>query len=70
VYEFHRTSLIEARVERVVKPESIALGAFGVIAAVAALVIAGLAISRQLQAGESDRHVLRALGAGPVAHGR
>jgi hypothetical protein len=54
-------------VERVVKPESIALGAFGVIAAMAALVIAGLAISRQLQAGESDRQVLRALGAGPAA---
>jgi FtsX-like permease family len=66
VYEFHRTSLIEARVERVVKPESIALGTFGAIAAVAALVIAGLAISRQLQAGEADREVLRALGAAPV----
>jgi hypothetical protein len=67
VYEFHRTSLIEARVERVVKPESIALGVFGAIAALAALVIGGLAIARQLQGGDSDRQVLRALGAGPTA---
>jgi hypothetical protein len=66
VYEFHQMSLIEARVERVVKPESIALGVFGGIAAVAALVVAGLTISRQLQAGEADLQVLRALGAGPM----
>jgi hypothetical protein len=67
VYEFHRTSLIEARVERVVKPESIALAVFGGIAAVAALVIAGLAISRQLQRGASELRVLRALGTRPAA---
>ena len=66
VYEFHQMSLIEARVERVVKPESIALGVFGGIAAVAALVVAGLTISRQLQAGEADLQVLRALGADPM----
>ena len=66
VYEFHRTSLIEARVERVVKPESIALAVFGGIAGVAALVIAGLAISRQLQRGAADLRVLRSLGAGPA----
>ncbi len=66
VYEFHQMSLIEARVERVVKPESIALGVFGGIAAVATLVVAGLTISRQLQADEADLQVLRALGAGPM----
>jgi hypothetical protein len=67
VYEFHRTSLIEARVERVVKPESIALAVFGGIAAMGALVIAGLAISRQLQRGATDFRVLRALGTRPAA---
>ena len=66
VFEFHQTSLIEARVQRVVKPDSIALGVFGAIAGLAALVIVGLAISRQLHAGEADRQVLRALGAGPT----
>jgi len=66
VYEFHQMSLIEARVERVVKPESIALGVFGGIAAVAALIVAGLTISRQLQAGEADLQVLRSLGASPA----
>jgi len=66
VYEFHRVSLIEARVERVVKPESIALAVFGGIAAAAALVIGGLAISRQLQRGAADLGVLRSLGADPA----
>lgn len=67
VYEFHQTSLIEARVQQVVKPESIALGVFGGIAALAALVIGALAIARLLQAEETDLRVLRALGAGPTA---
>jgi FtsX-like permease family len=67
VYEFHRTSLIEARVERVVKPESIALAVFGGIAAVAALVIAALSISRHFQREAADVRVLRALGAEPAA---
>ena len=67
VYEFHRMSLIEARVDRVVKPESLALGAFGAIAAVAALVIAALSISRQLQREAADLRVLRSLGADPAA---
>lgn len=52
--------------ERAIKPESIALGVFGGIAALAALVIAGLAIGRQLRTGTEDRRALRALGADPV----
>jgi len=62
---FNLTSVTETKVERAVKPESIALGVFGVIAALAALAIAALAISRQLRSADADNQVLRALGATP-----
>ncbi len=52
--------------ERAIKPESIALGVFGGIAALAALLIAGLAIGRQLRFGASEGRTLRALGGGPA----
>ncbi len=51
--------------ERAIKPESIALGVFGGIAALAALLIAGLAIGRQLRFGVPEGRTLRALGGGP-----
>ena len=63
---FNVTSLTETKVERAVKPESIALGVFGAIAALAALAIAVLAISRQLRSADEDVQVLRALGATPA----
>ena len=56
-----------AKAERAVKPESIALGVFGGIAALAALLIGAQLISRQLRAGADERAVLRAVGAGPAA---
>jgi hypothetical protein len=52
--------------ERAIKPESIALGAFGGIAALAALLIAGQAIGRQLHVGADEASTLRALGANPA----
>jgi hypothetical protein len=63
---FNATSLSATKVERAVKPESIALGVFGAIAALAALAIAALAVSRQLRSADEDLQVLRALGATPV----
>jgi hypothetical protein len=63
-YQFHVTSVVEAQTERATKPESIALGVFGLIAAFAALVIAGQAIARQLRSERDDLEILRALGAG------
>jgi FtsX-like permease family len=60
------TSLVGAKAERAIKPESIALGVFGGIAALAALVIAAQAIARHLRLGADDAHILRALGAGPT----
>jgi hypothetical protein len=66
-YEFHVTSSVLTKVELAVKPESIALGGFGAIAAAVALVLGIQAISRQLRLGADDRQVLRALGSGPIA---
>ncbi len=62
-YSFHVTSVVEGQVNRTVKPEAIALGVFGAIAMVAALLIALQMIARQLQTKEEDLEVLRALGA-------
>ncbi len=52
--------------ERAIKPESIAIGVFGGIAALAGLLIAGLAIGRQLRFGAQEGRTLRALGGGPA----
>jgi FtsX-like permease family/MacB-like periplasmic core domain len=67
VYEFAVTADAVAKVERALRPESIALGAFGVIVGLATLVITGLAIARLLRINEADREILRAFGASPVA---
>ncbi len=57
---------IDAKAERAIKPESIALGVFGAIAALAALLIAAQMIGRQLRLGAVELTTLRALGADPV----
>jgi hypothetical protein len=62
-YYFHVSSVIESEAEQAVKPESIALGVFGAIAALTALIVSGLAVSRQLQLASEDRDVMRSLGA-------
>jgi ABC-type antimicrobial peptide transport system permease subunit len=54
-----------ARAERTLKPESIALGVFGGIAGLAALLIAGQVIGRRIRLNRDDLDVLRALGADP-----
>jgi hypothetical protein len=57
------TSVAEQKAERAVEPESIALGVFGAIAALAVLLIAVQLIGRQLRRESDERAVLRALGA-------
>jgi len=61
------TSTEVAKAERAIEPESIALGVFGAIAALAALLIAAQLIGRHLRVAADERAVLRALGAGPAA---
>lgn len=64
--EFHVTSRVVQEVELAIKPESLALGGFGAIAALVCLVLATQAISRQLRLTDDDRGIMRALGAGPA----
>jgi hypothetical protein len=67
VYQFHVTSRVVSEVELSLKPESVALGAFGAIAGLVCLVLAMQAMARQFRRTEEDGQVLRALGASPGA---
>ena len=60
------TSIKVATAERAIEPESIALGVFGGIAALAALLIATQLIGRQLRVSAEELETLRALGASPA----
>ncbi len=62
-YNFHVTARTIATVELAIKPETLALGAFGVVAALVCLILAAQALARQLRRGGTERGVLRALGA-------
>ncbi|MGO8864351.1 MAG: ABC transporter permease [Acidimicrobiales bacterium] len=64
--QIYVTSTIEAEAQRAIRPEAVALGVFGVIAALAALLIGIQAVSRQLRGEAEEGAVLRALGAGPA----
>ncbi|MGO9582738.1 MAG: ABC transporter permease [Acidimicrobiales bacterium] len=57
---------VVGKAQRAIKPESVALGVFGAIVALAALLIASQVTSRQLRLGAGEREVLRAVGAGPT----
>jgi hypothetical protein len=65
-YNFHLTSVAEGQVQRASRPEAIALGTFGVIALLAALLIAGQAIARIVRSNREQAAVLRSLGATPA----
>jgi hypothetical protein len=60
------TSDTVAKADRTLKPEAIALAAFGGLAMLAALLIAGQVIGRQLRQGAGDLETMRALGADPA----
>ena len=64
--QVYNTSTIESEAQRAIRPEAVALGAFGVIAALAALLIGLQLVSRQLRANIGQISVMRAVGAGPT----
>ncbi len=64
-YQFHVTSHVLSTIELALKPESVALGAFGVIAALVCLLLSMQSISRLVRRDVSDRRILRAVGASP-----
>ena len=55
-----------AKAERAIRPDAIALGVFGLIAALAALVINGQVTSRLIRRNAEEGATVRALGAGPA----
>jgi hypothetical protein len=63
-FQVYDTSVVEAQAQRAIRPEAVALGVFGIIAALAALFFGVQAISRQLGDDSDDVSVLRAVGAG------
>ena len=65
-FDPHAASIVVAKAERAVKPETLAIGVFGGIAALATLVIAAQVMGRQLRSGADDLGILRALGADPA----
>lgn len=56
----------EATAQRVITPDAIALGVFGLIVALVTLIVALQLIGRQLRLGDDDLKVMRALGASPT----
>ena len=62
---FRETSVVKARTQQAVHPLAVALGAFGVLAAAATLLLVGQALVRLLRTDSDDLATLRALGAGP-----
>ena len=62
----HLLAPVVDKADRSLKPISIALGVFGGVALLAALLIAAQLIARRLRAEADDVMVLRALGAGPT----
>ncbi len=65
-YDFYDASIDVTKAQNAIKPEAIALGVFGLIAALAALLIAGQVIGRQRSFLAQEEQTLRALGAGPA----
>jgi putative ABC transport system permease protein len=57
---------VVAKAERAIRPESIAIGVFGGIAVLATIIICAQVISRLIRRDNSERSVVRALGAGPA----
>ena len=65
-HDFYDTSIDVTKAQNAIKPEAIALAVFGLIAGLAAILIAGQVIGRQLGFWAPEERTLRALGANPL----
>lgn len=62
----HALTPVVAKADRALKPISIALGVFGAVALLAAVLVATQLMARRLRADRDDLRILRALGADPA----
>jgi hypothetical protein len=62
----HELAPVVAKADRALKPISIALGVFGGVALLAAVLVATQLMARRLRVDRDDQRILRALGADPV----
>jgi hypothetical protein len=65
-YDFYDASIDVTKAENAIRPEAIALAVFGLIAALAAILIVGQVIGRQFGFWAQEERTLRALGADPA----
>ncbi len=66
VYTYHALPPVTAKADRSLRPISIALGVFGAVTLLAALLVAAQLIARRFRTESADLQVLRALGASPA----
>jgi hypothetical protein len=66
VLTFHEMAPVTAKADRSLRPISIALGVFGAVALLAAVLVGVQLIARRLRIDGSDLQMLRALGASPT----
>jgi hypothetical protein len=62
----HALTPVVAKADRALKPISIALGVFGAVALLAALLVSVQLVARRLRVDREDLRILRALGANPA----
>ena len=66
IYTYHALTPVTAKADRSLRPLSIALGVFGAVTLLAAILVAAQLVARRLRTEVGDREVLRALGANPA----
>jgi hypothetical protein len=66
IYTYHALAPVTAKADRSLRPISIALGVFGAVTLLAAILVAAQLAARRFRTEEVDHEVLRALGASPA----
>jgi hypothetical protein len=66
IYTYHELAPVTAKADRSLRPISIALGVFGAVTLLAAILVAAQLVARRFRTEVVDREVLRALGATPA----